>query len=119
MDDLNRMGLSQAMDAPNALLQARRIPGRLEVDYGGSHLQVESDAARIGGEGDSAAGVAVKLLDEFTPVVGGDASRKRNKSDPPFAQSPPRQERHAFIFAENHHFAVLLQREFADDLAEL
>ena len=61
MDDLNGMGLSQAMDAPNTLLQARWVPGWFEVDDGGSHLQVESDAARIGGEEDSAVGLAVKF----------------------------------------------------------
>jgi hypothetical protein len=28
------MGLSQAVHTPNPLLQARRIPGRLEIDHG-------------------------------------------------------------------------------------
>ena len=73
MDDLNGIGLSQAMNAPNALLQTRRIPRRLEVDDSGGRLQVESYSARIGREEYPAVMLALKCFDERTALPRGNA----------------------------------------------
>ena len=61
------------MNASNALFQARRIPGRLEVDNRGGRLQVESYSAGIGREEDPAVRLALKFFDECTALLGGNA----------------------------------------------
>jgi hypothetical protein len=60
--DINRPLLSQAMDAPDALLEHGGIPGQLQVDARvGGLLQIQPHAARIAEKQDRGFGVVVKI----------------------------------------------------------
>ena len=48
--DLDRMLLPDAMDPADALLDAHRIPGEVEVDDAAAELEVQPLAADVGGQ---------------------------------------------------------------------
>ena len=62
--DVNRAALSEAVDPADSLLEHGGVPGKLDVDAGArGALQVEADAAGIGGEEHAARGVVVEVDD--------------------------------------------------------
>jgi hypothetical protein len=60
--DLDWTLLPEAVDASDALLQDGRVPGELEVDDAvGGPLEIEPDAAGVGGEQDAQLGIVVEI----------------------------------------------------------
>jgi hypothetical protein len=59
----------QAMHAPDALREDGRVPGQIHVDDDAGVLQVQPDAARVGGEEDPARRVFSEALDEILALL--------------------------------------------------
>ena len=71
VDDLHRGELAVTVGAGNTLFEHGGIPGQVEVDDQAGSLQVQSDAARIGGKKDAAGGIVEEFLDEIAAFGGG------------------------------------------------
>src|SRR5208337_1747247 len=68
------LGLADAVDATEALLQAVRIPGQVVVDHKVSALQVDSLAGCVGGEEDLDFLVMRERLLGLAPILAADAA---------------------------------------------
>jgi hypothetical protein len=59
--DVDRLGLAEAEDPADALLEHRRVPREVEVDAAAcGALEVEADATRVGREQDTRVGIVVE-----------------------------------------------------------
>src|SRR5262249_58966765 len=75
--DVDRVGLTQTVDAADTLLEHGRIPGQLDVDArAGRTLEVEPNAPRVGREEDTTAGIVVEFHDvlraSLLPLLPGE-----------------------------------------------
>ena len=71
VDDLHRGWLAMTVGAGDALFKNGGVPRQVKVDDQAGGLQVETHAARVGGEEDPAVGVVEKFLDEFAAFGTG------------------------------------------------
>src|ERR1700678_1156806 len=62
MDHMHGTRLPQTVDTADSLLETRGVPRRLEIDDRRGRLQIEANAAGVGGEEDLALGVEPEFL---------------------------------------------------------
>src|SRR5439155_25812434 len=118
MNYLNGQSLAEAMHSADALLQARGIPGRLEINYRRGSLQVESHAPGVGGEKYSAVRIVSEFLHQGTAFAGRHSAVQGHEAYSQLPQFFPCQMSHPLVLAEDHHLALFFERQFANDFAK-
>ncbi len=90
VDDHHVAPLAVAVDAPQALLETRRVPGDVVVDHQPAELQVDPLAGRVGGDEEAVAAGPAEAVDlrlarrpRHAPVDRGDPARVADALEPP------------------------------------
>ena len=112
------------MDPADSLLEHGGIPGKLDVDAGArGSLQVEADAAGVGGEEHAAGRVVVEVHEVLrAPLLAlraGEERRGDALARELVTRRPVREPEHPPPLAEHHDLAPFGQRKLADQLAQL
>src|SRR5690349_19477921 len=112
------------MDAPDTLLEHRRVPGKLQVDAGArGALKVQADAASIREEHDARLRAVMELDDALGPLPWRLGTRADHVAVAGIAehspQAPGGEPQHAAPLAEHDDLAALIDDEIADQATEL
>ena len=68
------LGLADAVDAAEALLEAVRVPGQVVVDHQVGALEVDALAGGVGGDQHLHLGVVHEALDDSAPLLAAHAA---------------------------------------------
>src|SRR3970040_1216370 len=107
------------MCAGDALFEHRGIPGKVEVDDKRRGLQVEADAAGVGGEEDAASGVVEKFLDEVAAFCRGDSACEFDITKADALERGFGKGQHICPLAEDYGFVSVGGNFLAEDFLEL
>ena len=100
------------MDAADPLLQDSRVPGDIHVDDHGAALEVQADAARVGGEKHFAGRLLLEPFHQCSPVLGRNAPVEMDVADAVSPQHVFDQLGHSQPLAEDHCLFTPFDHEF-------
>src|SRR5205823_3952145 len=119
VDDVDAARLVLAPCPCDTLLEPRRVPGQVEIDHDTRGLEVQAETARIGGEKQPAARVALEPADLLAPL------RLRHRTGVPreaqvhLARQRTRQLEHALPFREDDRLPSAADVEVLENRLQL
>ncbi len=119
VEDADGARLVLAPGTGDALLQAGRVPGEVEVDHHVGRLEVEPHASGVGGEEEAAGGVLLEAADLVAPPRQRHGAGVPGEAGPHLLDRLAHQVEHPLPFGEDQDLGARLGEQPLQDLPQL
>src|SRR5437899_1986146 len=108
---LHRLFLAHAVSSSNTLFQYSGVPGKVDIDHGVCSLQVQPGRAGVCRQEQTAAGIALKIVDQSLPQLLWHRTIEADEGKTALLQERLDQIEHRGPFREEEHLAVLFRKQ--------